>query len=145
MNTHFLACGPKGFFCWSFCRWTRASHPQVLSIPIDGISPFQSSKGVLKSIADEGRRFIVRTRVLAAHGQEDGGSLDVASIAVMPSARVRFIRSATPFCCGVSRIVCSRSIPCAIQKSRSLCDEYSPPLSSRKHFTVLRIPSSSHF
>jgi len=56
-------------------------------------------------------------RVASASPQSDGGSCASYSIAEISSPMVRFARSATPFCCGVLRVVWRLGIP---QESENL-------------------------
>ena len=53
------------------------------------------------------------------------------------STKVLFIRSATPFCCGDLGIVSSCLIPLSLRYPSNSSEVNSPPLSVRKHLTLL--------
>ena len=53
------------------------------------------------------------------------------------SSKVRFLRSATPFCCGVPGAVSWDKIPCSTRKSLNSLSRYSPPRSDQRVFSDL--------
>ena len=86
---------------------------------------------ILSSKGDEGPRLIRCTAVFTASAQKLFGSPECNRMLLARSVIVLFIRSATPFCCGVLGTVNSLLIPWLSQNCLNSTDRYSPPLSDR--------------
>jgi len=75
-----------------------------------GFHPVHNSKGVLGTALD-GTRFNTYTAVFKASLHKNKGNSELLSMLLTMSIRVRFLFSATPFCCGVPGIVYWATIP----------------------------------
>ena len=73
--------------------------------------------------------------MLTIYAQNILGNLECSLILLIRSFMILFIRSATPFYCGVPRIIFSILIQLVTQYSLNPLSIYSPPLLDFKHFS----------
>ncbi|TYI91673.1 hypothetical protein E1A91_D02G009900v1 [Gossypium mustelinum] len=91
--------------------------------------PDHTSIGVFLSNADDGKRLTRWPAYVTASAQNCLPNPALDNIHRTFSSNVRFIRSANPFCCGVSLTVKCRTIPYSWHTSKNGSLLYSPPLS----------------
>lgn len=88
------------------------SEPNILILDKSGTLPDHNSYGVLLFIDVVGERLIIYAAVAVASAQNGLGNLASESIHFALSTKVRFMRSATPFCCGEYGVLVWCLIPC---------------------------------
>src|SRR5260370_41695291 len=91
-----------------------ALHPKVHMVETDSLFPIQSWYGEVPSGSVEwGATFLMRVAWCIAYGQVVHPTVDLmdSSRAILIITRVWLMDSATPFSCGVSRLVFSWTIP----------------------------------
>ncbi|TYH81444.1 hypothetical protein ES332_D03G201200v1 [Gossypium tomentosum] len=104
---------------------------KVLNLDETSISGFpdHTSIGVFLSNADDGKRLTRWPAYVTASAQNCLPNPALDNIHRTFSSNVRFIRSANPFCCGVSLTVKCRTIPYSWHTSKNGSLLYSTPLS----------------
>ncbi|KAJ0919171.1 hypothetical protein HanRHA438_Chr05g0226551 [Helianthus annuus] len=84
--------------------WTKAVHPKMhgSSVRLEGgfLNSERTCNGVFSFRIWVGRRLIRQVAVTRASGQKTFGTCDSIRRARVISNRMRFFRSATPFCSG---------------------------------------------
>lgn len=88
-------------FSFPWFTYTNTTDPNFLMCPYPCILFSQTPYGVLKPMLDDGDLFTVYAEIAAAPAQNFSSSPDSHNRHLTFFMNVWFMRSATPFCCGV--------------------------------------------
>ena len=120
-SSSFLRCGVVTFAC--------AMQPNTRRCARCGFLPFQTSNGVRSPSAFVGKRFSKYTACRTASPQNLPDTFMLLRRDLAIAITVLFLRSTTPFCCGVYGTVRCRFIPACSHTLMNSAERNSPPRS----------------